>query len=272
MPKHLLSIQALERKDIAIIPELQPKDWSGVASRFEEHFGWTYFYPVKAVMDDLIVGVGQIILFETSAWLGNIIVRETHQRQGIGRLITLQLVEMAKALSRNNLFLLATPQGQLLYEKLGFQTAGTHAFYRKETDNPITPVKHSAIQRADPHHFGQILSIDKTATGEDRSALLERYLAKAWVFESDLQTSIQGFYLPDLGEGLIVAGNANAGTALLAFRNQAQIVIPSENKAAVAYLETQGYTSFRTATLMYLGKNKKWIPSMIYSRIGGYAG
>lgn len=267
-----LTLQPLEWQDIALIPSIQPKDWGDVASRFREHFGQAYFYPIKAMKGSEMLGVGQIILFETSAWLGNIIVNENYWNQGIGRAITLELMQMAKAFGRTNLFLLATPQGQFLYEKLGFQVCGTHCFYRKETESTTIVNINPAIRQATPNHFDDILQLDAAAFGENRSALLKRYLSKAWIVQSDQQTSMEGFYLPELGEGLIVALTPEAGLALLNFRNQNLLVFPIENTALTEYVAAQDYQYVRNAALMCIGNEKQWHPEFIYSRIGGYAG
>ncbi len=266
-----ISIEPLALADIDQIPSFQPKDWSDVASRFRAHFGQLYFYPIKAVKNKEMVGIGQLIVFETSAWLGNIIVKESHQQQGIGRRITQHLMEMAKVLHREEVFLLATAQGQPLYEKLGFQTNGRHDFYNLENWTPIPP-PHPAIRRAEPPHFNQILTLDEQASGEQRSALLQRYFENTWVFVAEHQTNVEGFYMPDLGEGLIIAKHAEAGIALLEFRNKPQVVIPTNHLELSSYLKNKGCQCFRNAALMYVSKNKHGQPDMIYSRIGGYAG
>ncbi|MFN7117497.1 MAG: GNAT family N-acetyltransferase [Saprospiraceae bacterium] len=266
------TIRSLELADIECIPSFQPKDWGDVATRFREHFGQSYFKPIKALKDNELVGIGQLILFEASAWLGNIIVKESHWHQGIGKSITLHLMEMAKDYNKSDLYLLATTQGQPLYTKLGFQTCGTHHFYKQEQPIVNSSRPHPAIRRAEPQDFAAMLQLDEQASGEKRGALLQRYLTGGWVFLAENQASIEGFYLPGLGEGLIVATNASAGIALLECRNQPNVVIPSDNIMVSKYLQTQSYQCFRTASLMYKGKNKTWQPQLIYSRIGGYAG
>ena len=115
------------------------------------------------------------------------------------------------------------------------------------------------------------------ATGQDREAIIRHFLTDAWVYQTGPYLPIEGFWLPALGEGLIVAENETAGIALLRKRNAANgpnpvIAIPDANLAAIRHLREAGYKGFRKIQLMHYGPMKDWRPEMIYNRIGGYLG
>jgi len=109
-------------------------------------------------------------------------------------------------------------------------------------------------------------------SGEDRSTMLLNYMTEAAVFyEGDV---LSGYYLPSLGEGLIFALNATAGTALLNLRasTKRNAVIPQMNKEALKFMEAAGLQPFRISTRMYIGRKVDWDPTAMYNRIGGMLG
>ena len=102
--------------------------------------------------------------------------------------------------------------------------------------------------------------------------MLLNYMTEASVFyEGDVLT---GYYLPSLGEGLIFALNAKAGTALMNLRTSTKknAVIPQSNKEALKIMEASGLQPFRISTRMYIGKKIDWDPTAMYNRIGGQLG
>lgn len=269
-----LTIKKLEYADLDLIAQFQPPDWSDVTPRFREHFGWDYFYPIKAVVNEKMVGVGQLMLNTETAWLGNIIVHPDFRRQGIGKLITKHLMEEANNRGKKLQLLLATLEGAPLYEKLGFQVEGEYHFFRMEAQyKSLQNIPHSTFLYQEKF-FEAILELDAKAIGEDRSAILLRFLSTAQVYLNE-QQQLEGFYIPDLGEGLIIATTTTAGTSLMRLREMQRkfhAIIPAENGIARQYLLFNGYNYFRKAILMRHGEMKFWNPEMIYSRVGGYLG
>lgn len=268
------TIKNLEFSDLELICQLQPPDWSDVMSRFREHFGQDYYYPVKAVVNNTLVGIGQLMLNRETAWLGNIIVHPDFRKRGIGRLVTLHLMGEAINRGKKLQLLLATLEGAPLYEKLGFVVEGEYHFFKKEP-------KFIGIHDIPYHIFiyqdkflEAILALDAAATGEDRSAILQRFLPDSHVYLNE-EKEVEGFYMPGLGEGLVVANTPRGGTSLVRLREMQgnfYNVIPTQSGEALRYLHAEGYQYFRKAILMRYGEMKSWKPEMIYSRVGGYLG
>ena len=267
-------VTSLARRDIPALTALQPPDWGDVRLVFNRHLDHDYFHAFVIKRNDgLPVGVGEVIRFNLTAWLGNIIVHPEYQRQGLGGLLTLHGVKYAQHHGLSSIWLLATPQGAPVYERLGFNLHGRYLFYR--TDLPLNPPEGVRCRRLKDIDHSQLFHLDQVATGEDRKPMLEVALQGALgTFSSDGR--LTGFYLPQLGDGLIVANNQQDGMALLAQRQsngKSYVVIPEANTWLCNYLAIRHFTVFRTAQLMALGPTKKvWHPEMVYSRIGGYAG
>jgi len=266
-------ILPLQLTDLEQIPHFQPPGWNDVAALFELHFGQDYFYPIKAVLYDKIVGIGELMLTADTAWLGNIIVHPEFRGRGIGTLLTQHLMEAANAREKPLQLLLATVEGAPLYEKLGFQIEGTYHFFKKEASiQPLADLS-PHIFKFEEKFAKTIFTLDAQATGEDRSAVLRRFLETAFLYLKEQQP--EGFYLPKLGDGLVVAANAIAGTSLLRFREMQGkffITVPIQNETALEFIQENGYHFYRKAILMRFGEMKHWRPEMIYSRVGGYLG
>ncbi|MDX1940593.1 MAG: GNAT family N-acetyltransferase [Saprospiraceae bacterium] len=267
------SIALLELADIELLQLLQPAEWNDVRPVFRSHLGQPYFHAIKVMLDAELAGVAELFLNGDSAWLGNIIVRSDLQRKGIGKYMTEYLIQIAQNQDKKLQFLLATQEGKGLYAKLGFECESEYHFLRKAPNIVSMGFADERIVLNNHQCNQQILALDALATGEDRSAILQRFLFEAWVFK--IADEAEGFYIPRLGDGVIIAKNEVAGLSLLQFRAQHDhnmVVIPQENFPAYNFLQQQGYEMYRRAALMRLGPMKAWNPHMIYSRIGGYLG
>lgn len=122
-------------------------------------------------------------------------------------------------------------------------------------------------------HFSGIIELDKEVSGENRERLLTEHLINAQVYFKE--NSVQGFYLPDLKEGLIIADTQEAGTALTAVKCSTieKITLPSENDTGIKFLEDNGFTrTAKKGTRMVYGEAIHWEPKKLYSRIGGNLG
>ncbi|MBK7869843.1 MAG: GNAT family N-acetyltransferase [Saprospiraceae bacterium] len=268
-----LSIAPLESADLEFLHLFQPPEWNDIRPVFRSHFGQAYFHAVKVILDDEMIGVSELFLNVDSAWLGNIIIRSDLQRKGIGKFMTEYLIQTAQNRDKKLQLLLATQEGKGLYAKLGFEYESEYHFFRKESNISAIDFFNKCILLNNNQFDRKIIELDALATGEDRSAILKRFTSDAWVFTS--QDEIEGFYLPRLGDGLIIAKTEAAGLSLLQFRQEKArnfVVIPQENIIACNFLKDQGYEMYRRAVLMRLGPMKTWNPQMIYSRIGGYLG
>lgn len=256
-------------KEIDTLRKFPPKDWNFDIDLFTRlHWENSYFNPIVADINNELAAVAFGVKNGDVAWLGGIIVLNKFRKQGIGRAITLHLIKLLKDKGSKSLVLIATEMGRPLYENIGFRTSSYYTFLEGKK---ISPPKEN-IRKAVPSDIEQIYYLDFLATGEKRQAFLEKYMKNAWVYEKN---EIQGFYLPNFDQGLVIAKNDNAGTSLLQLKHSTKkttAVLPIENKSAIRFLKEYGFHETKKVPRMYLGKEAKWQPSMIYARAAGYCG
>lgn len=105
------------------------------------------------------------------AWIGMVLTGPEYRRRGFARRLMESALKRAEELKIESIKLDATPQGQPLYEKLGFKTEQIieRWFYEgKKPDLSIQPAT-SAPKYSPPYS----LAMDMEAFGADRSTLLQ---------------------------------------------------------------------------------------------------
>ncbi len=266
-----IEIQTLLKSDIPNITHLQPDDWKDIRKVYNQFIDYNFFYPVKAILQDKIIGVGEVIFNKESAWIGVIVVDESLRNKGIGSFISNHLSKYIASKGINTQMLLATPIGQPVYKKLGFEHVSDYVFLERDKKKEWK-LENEKIISFDLKYLEQIVVLDRLAMGEDRSQILKHFTNDALLF---VDQKLQGFYLPHLGDGLIIAKNHEAGFELLKNKwatKSELIILPKENNEIIEFAESQGFKPFRYAARMILGKPFDWNPQMIYNRVGGYLG
>jgi hypothetical protein len=240
---------------------------------FGRHFGQPYFHPMVAERDGAVVGCANGLLQGSAGWLGNIIVLPEYRRQGIGRALTEDLLKFFQAKRIEHQLLVATDLGEPVYRKLGFQVVSNYIFFAGQGGLPPTgPL--SSVRPLLPRDTDALFSLDRVITGEKRGMFLQRYLYGAWV-HMDPSNHLDGYYLPGLGTGLIIAANDAAGLALLRYKADHggnACAVPEQNRVAVDFLRAHGFAETSRAPRMVLGGDVKWQPERVYSRGSGFSG
>jgi GNAT superfamily N-acetyltransferase len=258
--------------DMNEIRKLQPEGWNDIVPEFEYYVRKEFCFPQKAILDNRIVGVGTLIVFGDTAWLAHIIVDKDHRGRGIGFQITEKLMFEGKSRSLKSLLLIATESGFPVYKKAGFRSISEYQFFLRE--KPWNDLQVSQkIQAADHELESEIYALDEKISGQDRRSLLKDHLHKTFVYLQD--NSLLGVYIPDLGEGLIIASTEEAGSELMKMKYSKadKAVLPGENHAGINFLKQHGFALSDTrGTRMILGQELEWKPKQIFSRIGGNYG
>jgi GNAT superfamily N-acetyltransferase len=257
--------------DINLLPALQPYDWSDLRIFYRyylEHL--SFCSPVKVMEGRMMAGIGTTIYHNNIAWLAHIVVHPDFRKHGIGKFLTQSMVDSIDSSAYKTISLLATPLGEPVYSKIGFQIQAEYVFLKNETDK----IKFIASPRIIPlkeKHLQDVYALDNKASGEDRSSRLQEYFTDAYIYADD---EIRGFYLPSFGEGLIVAKDDAAGIELMKFRlNKINMaVLPALNISAMNFLKENNFKEYRFAKRMWLGEKIEWLPEMIYNRISGQIG
>ena len=123
-----------------------------------------------------------------------------------------------------------------------------------------------------PKFAAQLFALDQQVSGEWRSVILSEHLASAKLYLN--HTNLEGFYMPTLADGLIVANTPNAGIELIKHRLQTNdfAALPINNTLAIHFLEQQNWQIYRTSKRMFLGEKRTWQPQNLYNRINGQLG
>ena len=264
-----MKIEPIVPDDLGRIEKLQPEGWLPVLPFFRFYISSSFCHPVKCVIEKEIAGIGASIRHTNTGWVAHIIVDKEFRRQGIGTAITQALIDHLKDQKIDTIHLVATVIGAPLYHKLGFQQEAEYLFFK---EGKIAPSQGTAIKQFEAIYRQDILALDRHVSGEDRAELLEPHLQHSKIIAAN--NSLLGFYMPTLGEELILARTPEAGLELMRARSHEKIYIalPSANKPGIEFLRSNGYVEYRKGIRMYLGKQTSWHPEMIYSRIGGNLG
>jgi GNAT superfamily N-acetyltransferase len=269
-----INIRPLRFSEIDETKGMPPAEWQlDFPKLLRFHFEQPYFYVAVAKLNGKVAGIGNLILNENVAWLGHIIVNPEYRKKGIGLKMTEHLMEYAQSKGLESLLLVATAIGEPLYRKLGFENDSSYIFYTG--GKPFEAHSNAQIKKINESDLPEVLKLDFKITGEKRKTFFKRYVQTGFVHLDHTSQQIDGFYLPEMGTGLIIAENEKAGLALLKFRNQKKhdiTVVPAENKMARNLLLKNGYKEELIIPRMVFGRRVPWQEEKIYSRATGYSG
>ncbi|HEV2342682.1 MAG TPA: GNAT family N-acetyltransferase [Actinocrinis sp.] len=154
--------------------------------------------------------------FPGTGWLGGIAVSPDYQRRGFGEVVTTHAMRWLAARGAVTLQLNATKAGLPLYQRLGFRVEGESAQFSGMV--PVTVATDAAgqVRAAVTADLPVAIELDRAATGEDRSSLLESAwpnAAYARVYESRADRRVIGYQLardPGSLGAIITDGSAEA--------------------------------------------------------------
>lgn len=268
----MLRIVKIQPEDLVDLPSLQPPDWADIRPNFSFYLQSPFCRPHKAVMDGVLVGVGNLSVFAGTGWLAHVIVHQKCRRQGIGSRIVAELLALCRGLRVETVLLAATALGRPVYHRAGFRTVGRYLFLAREKPWRQRPLSPQIVPLCEAHHKA-VLALDGLIAGERRASLLSGFFEDGLVYLSEGEVS--GVYLPRLKEGYIGALDEAAGLALLEVKYAwcDGAVVPERNRAALRFLQRNGFSKTgRVAYRMVLGQDVAWRPELLYGRVGGNFG
>jgi GNAT superfamily N-acetyltransferase len=221
-----------------------------------------------ADLDGELVGVAAGAHFGASGWVGGVAVAPERRRAGLGGALTEAVVTHLRERQAVTVQLLATELGRPVYERLGFVA---EAEYRTLAGPPAPrPAARAAGVRAGrPADRAAVLALDRLATGEDRSRLLDALWPAGGLVAGDGDP--RGFHLasPWRNGGATVAGDPDAGLALLeAVRRgdsgEVSVSLPAGNRAGLLALAAAGFRERFGTTRMCLGPPLPWRPESVF--------
>lgn len=280
-PEVALEVTPLHPEDVAAVDALRPADWRDLGPIHRFYLDHPACHPMKATRGGRIVGAGTAIDFGGTGWLSHIVVGGDFRNQGIGGFITDALVRfLTGPRGCSTVSLIATDLGYPVYARRGFTVRAEYAIVSAERPASPSP-RPDRLRPLAAGDWPRVFDLDRRMSGEERSSILRRFPEGALVFESDGR--VEGFYLPGLGEGLIVADHATAGLALLGERidrppspdpagGAVSVVLPVDNPAAREFLVARGFRETKRVRRMIRGAPLDWNPELLFNRIAGNLG
>lgn len=263
------TITPLTQNDLGAVRLLQPEGWGDIMPHIEFYLRSSFCYPIKIKTNNSVAGIGAAIILGDTAWLAHIIVHPEERNKGLGQNITRALLDSVHRHGCSTVFLVATKLGERVYQKAGFEIEMEYIFLKElEFTLPMETITTTFNKK----YAGDLLALDARVSGEDRCNILMPHIEHAHLTVDN--NIVTGYYLPSLGEGLIVADTQNAGLTLLHNRLilERRTVLPAAQEEVITFLKDQGAKEFLRGTRMRLGKKRTWYADKIYSRIGGNLG
>lgn len=201
------------------------------------------------------------------AWIGMVLVDKSLRGQGAGKTLLTNIIDKLKLIE--SIKLDATPEGQSLYQNLGFAeeykifrmtNPSLNNFNNKESENEIRHI--------DLESFSDIIKLDKSIFGADRTyliwTLLQNYADKAFFLKRD--DELDGYILGRDGArfnyiGPVFAHSTESAKTLIAkalesLNNQpVALDILEDKEDLVKWLESIGFVKQRQFTRMFLKTN-----------------
>jgi len=266
----MIKIRKFTISDLPQVKLLQPDGWPDITANFSFFNDVDFCFPFVGEVGTEIVGLANCLLNEDSGWISHIIVSERFRNQGFGYKLTQHVMNFLSDKNISTQLLIATQMGEKLYEKLGFKKSALYNFYKGEK---LTCSKNENIRSVKSSDFDDILKLDYSISGEYRKNMLQHYISSGFVYEENKSKILSGYYIPELGDGVILASNENAGIELLKFKHSQKVcktILPELNHTGNKILKESGFEIYNQSYRMVYGEEVNWKPKSVYCRIGGY--
>jgi len=229
--------------------------------------------PLIAEADGAVVGTGVATFNGPVGWIGTIWVDPAWRRRGLGRALTIATMEAAEAAGCRTFVLVATREGQPLYEGLGFEVQTS---YRILEAPGLAPGQ--AVSRARPFlptDLPAMAELDAAATGEDRRHLLAAFAAPGTAIVVERTDGRLGAFAirAPWGGGATIAPDHDDAMAILQARRltagpdkRVRAGLLADNEAGLERLAAAGWKDVWQAPRMIRGPMPAWDPDAIWGQ------
>ncbi|KFM99896.1 GNAT family N-acetyltransferase [Bacillus clarus] len=148
---------------------------------------------IGCIHENRLIATGGVFPFEHGfSSIGMLIVHPKFQRQGVGRMLLNNCLQLAHP--SLPILLIATKAGVPLYQSYNFKTiTSVHRFERHAMRTSTTPFSIKQIQQTD---LNSLISVDQAATGAYRSKLYSLLLSRVtYSFKIERNHQIEAFAL-----------------------------------------------------------------------------
>jgi len=234
-----------------------------------------------AEVDGAIVGTGVGSAQGAVGWVGVIFVAAAHRRSGLGSRITTAVIDDLESRGCRTQVLIASPAGRPVYERLGFRALDRQV---RVTIAGLPPDPGPPDPRLRPYaatDLDAVLALDRSATGEDRRAVLEALLSPADATVAiGGDGAVRGFLArPPWRGGAVIAPDPDDAFRLLEARRRVAGVdgiagtgVLASNVVGRERLRAAGWTEELGGTRMVRGEPLDWHPEAIWGQLNGALG
>ncbi|HEV2812943.1 MAG TPA: GNAT family N-acetyltransferase [Solirubrobacteraceae bacterium] len=202
-----------------------------------------------------LVGGACTASFGATGWIGALGVLPRARGRGIGELLTRRSVEWLAERGARTSLLYATDMGRGVYERCGFVAEAPARAWRGTPPGPVP----ERVRRLRPADRSAILELDRAATGEDRSPVLERLPALLGLALERRDGSLAAYALNTpwgAGPAVVAVGEEEGLAMLRALVGEPQpvtVTVPDDNPRVAYVLAQWGFQSVNTALRMRHG-------------------
>ncbi|EJV88568.1 GNAT family N-acetyltransferase [Bacillus mycoides] len=225
-------------------------------------------YGVVNEREELIASAAIILYGETLASIGMVIVHPDYKGRGIGKIITDSCVKSVS--TQTPIMLIATDEGKVLYEKLGFRAV---SYVSKYICNSYNANYHCVgneeyIVNYEERDLEGIIQIDKDAFGTNREGFLKYRIIQSeqCIVTKDVQQNVLGYGLSIQTPenkiiGPIVAKNDTMAMRMVHYlvrehNGKLRIDVPEGKKDFMKELEITGFKKVNTPPIMMKNSDK----------------
>lgn len=256
---HLMTVddipEAMRLKDLA--------GWNQTAADWERFLSAGPEGCFAAECDGRVVGTSTTIIYEGRfAWIGMVLVEQQFRGQGIGTALLERAIGYLDSRNVPCMKLDATPQGRVLYEKLGFVSEyDIERWMLKREPREI-------VTTQSPVEIEDVLRLDREIFGADRSGLLRSLTDAApdFTLVAKVETDVVGYAFGRRGSladhlGPWMARTEDVAAILLdeflrrAGRELVFVDCMLDHPWALPLLKARGFEFSRPLTRMFRGKN-----------------
>jgi len=266
--KSPLNLRGLTRADLPFADALRAlAGWNQTIADWERLMALAPEGCFLAEWNGTQAGTATTLMFgEAIAWIGMVLVLPEYRHRGVGRALLLRCIEHLQSRQVRCIKLDATPEGQPLYQSLGFNVEWTLTRWGRNAGahGPSSPAEQMDFLAE--RDRDAVERLDAEAFGANRCALLRQLIAGACCARvaGGGTTPVEGFGLLRPGAramhiGPVVSNGPHTARflidSLVHAAGDAAILwdVPDPNLAAADQARRHGFTPERSLTRMVLG-------------------
>ncbi|MFT9596511.1 GNAT family N-acetyltransferase [Mesobacillus sp.] len=212
--------------------------------------------------DGQLVSSAAVIHYDHKlASIGMVIVHSNYRGHGLGKEVMQKCIEYA---CDRSIFLIATADGQPLYDKLGFTVVDSVHKYLCDKYAPpkLAKISEISIEAYKEKQLEDVIELDGVAFGEKRSIFLRNRIQQSHqcLVVKDENSKIIGFGLSILGTVNLTLGPVIAPDTRIAeliidrlacdHKGKLRVDVPSGHENLMAFLEQSGFVKVNNPPVM----------------------